>query len=1033
MLPGKLKAQAWMTGYSYRKKLTIDKSKVSTRISTPDKPPLNNDQIDFPVYIEITDRDLVFKNGSCGSRIQDFEGRDISFALSSTPTIPLKFQIDEYDPITGTLKCWVKISSLSARLTPSAATEIYLYYGGSILHNSQSAIALQTWNSDFSKVWHMNSMTDQSGIHQMSKPAAAAAPLFLPGKLSNSAAFNGQTSMYYGPAETNVSVTISAWIKFNTLGTEQMIVTNDSIGIGGFQFKVNAAGNLVVQIFAGLAQPTISTGVYAMQETGRWYHVWATIAPGVVELWLDNGINRTNSHTLIKPGPGGRIQIGASKQNDKHFNGQIDELVIYKRVIPRDWMSTSYVNQTDPRSFFSIGAEEFNTTGFIRFTGNNTQWNVPSNWTGNAVPLANANILIPAGKRVISTTNTIFNRLIVEAGGTLEVGSELSFDCLVNVANNALLKVNDGGTLRFGNYVRNDGQIISNGLNAKVIFQGTGLDQEYSGLGAASLSSVENNQSNVQSKLQLSASIEVNKSVNLRRGVLQSDQTLIMKAISQTATASVMPVDPLVASVAGNVVVEQYISGEYPSPATARGWRLLSSPVFTSSANEIKSYNSNSYKEGIFVTGAGGSVNGFDASPLNGATIYTHDQSLPGSLSQKYLGIKRIDQKIEFGKGVYIFSRGGRYTANAFSNQIQTQPFINPKPYILKHIGQLYIGELSLALSNNDSQLAGDGFNLIGNPYASSVRWGDISSENTTGFIWQFDPLNGAYVVDNSPNIIIPSATAFFVRVAAGKKTGTITFNEQSKYALGPATLPFLQTLKRENNTAAVELLTLKVTLSNDYFSQPFTLKLVENGTNGINDQDALKIGEGYVSISSIVDGEYLSYDNRAKSAEPITVKLNIVSASTGSHQLTFHRSFADQNLQIFLRDDFLNTQEEITKNSQQYHFSIHKQTPAGSGKERFKLVIQMKEEPIVLRRALKIYPNPFNDHINLELADENKENTNLMITDVLGSVLKKMQISVGNSSIKIDTQTFSKGIYFLQLINEKTKRIISTLKIIKL
>jgi len=133
------------------------------------------------------------------------------------------------------------------------------------------------------------------------------------------------------------------------------------------------------------------------------------------------------------------------------------------------------------------------------------------------------------------------------------------------------------------------------------------------------------------------------------------------------------------------------------------------------------------------------------------------------------------------------------------------------------------------------------------------------------------------------------------------------------------------------------------------------------------------------------------------------------------------------------LRDDFLNTQEEITKNSQQYHFSIHKQTPAGSGKERFKLVIQMKEEPIVLRRALKIYPNPFNDHINLELADENKENTNLMITDVLGSVLKKMQISVGNSSIKIDTQTFSKGIYFLQLINEKTKRIISTLKIIKL
>jgi hypothetical protein len=416
VLPGKLKAQAWMTGYSYRKKLTIDKSKVSTRISTPDKPPINNDQIDFPVYIEITDRDLVFKNGSCGSRIQDFEARDISFALSSTPTIPLKFQIDEYDPITGTLKCWVKISSLSARLTPSAATEIYLYYGGSVLHNSQSAIALQTWNNDFSKVWHMNSMTDQIGIHQMSKPASAAAPSFLLGKLSNSAAFNGLTSMYYGPAETNVSVTISAWIKFNTLGSEQMIVTNDSIGIGGFQLKVNAAGNLVVQIFNSLSQPTITTGITPMQETGRWYHIWATIISGRVELWVDDGIVRSAGNAILRLGPGGRIQIGASKQNDKHFNGQIDDLVIYKKAMPRDWMSTSYVNQTDPKSFFSVGSEEFNTTGFIRFTGNNTQWNVPSNWTGNAVPLTNANILIPAGKRVISSTNTIFSRLIGNAG-----------------------------------------------------------------------------------------------------------------------------------------------------------------------------------------------------------------------------------------------------------------------------------------------------------------------------------------------------------------------------------------------------------------------------------------------------------------------------------------------------------------------------------------------------------------------------------------------------------------------------------------
>ena len=1033
LIPTTVQAQAWMNGFSYRRKLTIDKSKVTADIYYP-TPQITTylDQINFPVFIEIIDKSLIFKTGFCGSKIQDSEGRDISFALVTAPTVPLNFQLEEYDPLTGKIRCWVKINNLSAAKTITPATEIFLYYGGTVLHNSNSSAALQTWNSDFTKVWHMNSVSQQVGIHQINASLTNGNATFTEGKLGKATSFNGISSSYIGNNELNVTFSVTAWIKINAFGREQMIVTNDSAGVGGFQFKVNAEGKLVLQTFSSLSAPIQTIGVSAIQTTGKWVYVCAVVKSGILTLYVDNRISVTNSSSLIRPAPGGRISIGVSKQNDRYFNGEIDELRIQKALLSKEWLETCYTNQTNPIAFLIPGIEEYNTTGFSRFTGTNTQWNLSSNWSGNFIPSANSNILIAAGRKVIAPGAMIFNKLILETGSTIEINGDLKFTCLSDIANNGTLKVNDNGRLRFSGDVINKGLIISNNAFSTVSFEGQGLEQEYTGTGAANIKILENHQSSTQNTLLLNAPINISGSVNLKKGILKSNRTLIMKATAQTEAASLLPVNIVEASINGDVIVEQYISGAYPVPATARGWRLLSSPVYTSDISSNKTYDSQSYKEGLFVTGPGGINNGFDTSPQNGATIYTHDQSLTGTLSQKYTGIKSLFQKIEIGKGVYIFSRGSRHAANAFVNQIQTQPFINPESYIIKHVGKLFTGNLSVALSNKDTGNAGDGFNLIGNPYASGLKWGNIVTENTTGFIWQFDPLNAAYVVGNSSDIIIPSGTAFFVRVATGQKFGTLDFSESSKIISSAPSIPVLQSLRNNSVSTNKNELILKITLSRDKFEQPYILRLTEEGFDGVNDLDAPKIGEGHVSIASTVDQVQLSVDSRQSSKNPKAIDLNVTGTESGIYTLSFEHVFNTGNYSTTLVDTYLNVQKKMTAADKSYQFSMDKTTSVSAENMRFKVIIEQDDELFLLTSTIKIYPNPFRDNINVKIGDNLNENMILTISDMLGRTISTRNVKAGAATLLIDTQSFIAGNYILRVVGEKTKNVLTTMKLIK-
>src|SRR5690606_8571087 len=105
----------------------------------------------------------------------------------------------------------------------------------------------------------------------------------------------------------------------------------------------------------------------------------------------------------------------------------------------------------------------------------------------------------------------------------------------------------------------------------------------------------------------------------------------------------------------------------------------------------------------------------------------------------------------------------------------------NPESYIILHKGLLFQGDLQLQLQNRNMGEAGDGFNLLGNPYAATISWAALQKENLSPYVWKFNPLNNAYDVSSDPNTSIAAGEGFFVKVLSGHNSGSLRFTEAAK------------------------------------------------------------------------------------------------------------------------------------------------------------------------------------------------------------------------------------------------------------
>lgn len=475
-------------------------------------------------------------------------------------------------------------------------------------------------------------------------------------------------------------------------------------------------------------------------------------------------------------------------------------------------------------------------------------------------------------------------------------------------------------------------------------------------------------------------------------------------------TASVAPI-PSGCSITGTVNVQRYIQAG-TSTNNARNYRLLSSPV---NINSTSGYTTLAYltgsNTGVFTGGPGGLTNGFSV-PNTTPTIYLYNESLPASNatfnSGNFKGLTNIisdPQKIYDNSGTNPNANATLYEGNGFmlyyvgnnvSNLNNKQNRVSgvyaiPDASTTTAIGTLNQGSIPVKLWWNGSTTlssAKTGYNLVGNPYASTIDWNSVSAHNpvTNGIsdkIYVYDYTSktyGTYQVSlgvagtHNASQYIGSGQGFFV-VASGASP-TLTFSESDKVTNQPAAGTLLMSLPTQIASAPQ---VLRVKLAKDSINTDEALIAFEpDARDTLEERDALRLnGIGNVATLATYPRQstQMLVINHLHSIDSTTrIKLYVNMTDTkGIDSLSFSGlSTLDSRYDIFLLDHYKQDSLQINLYPH-YSFNIRPDSAASFGADRFELVFHKKNA--MNYRLLSFSGVPDNQDINVKWKVEAEQN----------------------------------------------------------
>ncbi|MFC1587670.1 DUF2341 domain-containing protein [Planctomycetota bacterium] len=354
---------AWYdNNWLYRKKITIDSSKVST---------VNGANLSaFPLLILRTDADWKH-SAQLGGHVGKLDGTDFLFTASDGIT-KFPHENENYDDVAGELITWVSVPTLSA----SENTEIYAYYGNAGAADQQNINAV--WDAGYMMVQHLDespangiaghfdsTLNNNTGTPQNfnGNPASTTAAT---GKISGADIFDGSNDFVdYNNGGTLQGVddlTIEIW--FNQTaegGSYDPFIQRGGNDTGAFSVTVrNSTDEL--WIFRNGGSVYYQTGI-TIPKT-QWNHlVVVKYANDDLKIYLNAGVPAaTNGFDITVPA-NLSIRNNGWMPWGHHFNGIIDEVRVSNVARNADWIDTSYNNQNNPSTFSSAGPEEVNSRG----------------------------------------------------------------------------------------------------------------------------------------------------------------------------------------------------------------------------------------------------------------------------------------------------------------------------------------------------------------------------------------------------------------------------------------------------------------------------------------------------------------------------------------------------------------------------------------------------------------------------------------------------------------------------------------------
>ena len=449
-----------------------------------------------------------------------------------------------------------------------------------------------------------------------------------------------------------------------------------------------------------------------------------------------------------------------------------------------------------------------------------TSLTTAGNWDHLPPFTSTSNLLIPSGLATypVLTANESVYGLTIGSNASLSLnGYTLSVGC--NIVNGA--------------FTSGDGIIYGGNNSSGITWNGTVAAQSYTGENISTTAELGNmtvNNSGGGTVTISGGPVDIFNVLTITKGnlVVGASPAALTLQSTATQTASVAAIASGY-TISGNVTVQRYLTGG----VGYRSYRLISSPVYTATVSSNNIYSINYLQTGMFLTGNSGG--GFDKTGNPTLYLFREDQ-IPSNAtftSGNFWGISAINNSptynyyvnggstaynLPVGNGAMVFFRGNRasaalatetspsYTTNV-AVTLSTTGTLNQGNVVVHDWytpSSANIGYTGTGTNKTTTNYTVRGFNLVGNPYASSIDWSKFSNSSSSAAIygpnvspstWIFNPHTKNYDTYNamtglstgSAGKIIPSGQGFFILAAAASPS--LTFTEAAKSSSQPTTL----------------------------------------------------------------------------------------------------------------------------------------------------------------------------------------------------------------------------------------------------
>lgn len=346
----------YANGYSYRRKITVDNTKVAG----------SSDFTDFPALFYGTYSYLA--TVANGGKVTSSSGNDIRF--ETTGGTKLDHELASYSATTGAIEAHIRIPTLGA----TADTEIYVYYGKSGASAEQNPTGV--WGSSYKAVWHLNEASGtiaDSTSNNVDSTSQTITAYGSTGEISKAVDVTGSSdTINFGDVlDLGLSdVTISMWLKTSQTPANYAFTLSKSFSAGGkYRYAVGMYGNPAKpRIFLqGNGGSDIDFSGGTTINNNAWHLVHYTFdRDGNATIYVDGASDGSASIATWSAAnfqSSHPFRLGAyTASNDIDpllpFNGYLDEVRFAFTLLSSDWIATEYNNQNAPATFYSVGSEE---------------------------------------------------------------------------------------------------------------------------------------------------------------------------------------------------------------------------------------------------------------------------------------------------------------------------------------------------------------------------------------------------------------------------------------------------------------------------------------------------------------------------------------------------------------------------------------------------------------------------------------------------------------------------------------------------